>query len=188
MTTLYMLDTHFSTCQSCLNSQCFRPITSMKITVVQKSISPPPFWSLCKVALVITKFQLTPKLGLSVFRMDTVEKWHWYLFTALVVFIFVLPVDLVCPSLLMHVRKWTAPHFTIRTANWMIWGYSEVKEDDLSGICVHWECTRYYDFTRQPRAVLGTTRGCQVMKTQIHRAFRFSLQLPLWTFVSLIST
>jgi len=40
MTAPYMLDTRFSMCQACLNSQCLRPMTSMKITVV-KSISPP---------------------------------------------------------------------------------------------------------------------------------------------------
>ena len=66
---------------------------------------------------MITEFRLTPQLGLSVFRMDTLEEWPWFLFTALVAFIFVLPVTLVCPSLLMHVRKCTVPHFTVRTGN-----------------------------------------------------------------------
>jgi hypothetical protein len=76
-----------------------------------------PVRSLCKVALAIAKFRLTPKLDLSVFRKDTLEKWPWFVFTALVVFGFVLPVTLVCPSLLMHVRKCTVPHFTIRTGH-----------------------------------------------------------------------
>jgi hypothetical protein len=71
----------------------------------------------CEVALAITKFRLTPKLGLSLFWMHTLEKWPWFLFTALVVFIFVLPITLVCPSLLMHVRKCTVSHLTIRTGN-----------------------------------------------------------------------
>jgi hypothetical protein len=50
----------------------------------------PPLSEDCEVALAITKFRLTPKLGLSVFRMHTLEKWPWFLFTALVVFVFVL--------------------------------------------------------------------------------------------------
>jgi hypothetical protein len=49
--------------------------------------------------------------------MHTLEKWPWFLFIALMVFIFVLPVSLVCPSLLMHVRKCTVPLLTTRSGN-----------------------------------------------------------------------